>query len=169
MTCRFAARGGHLEVLKWAREHGALWDEGVYHNAAKGGHLEVLQWAWEHGLPGGESTCYFAAQGGHLEVLQWERALNGHWDASTCAAAAEGGHLVGRCRLTLSKPVLNAPMISAREPMISCLQSVAFNLDLRHYDLEILQWAREQDPPCPWDWKTCDKAVRGGHLEVLQC
>jgi hypothetical protein len=25
--CTCAAEGGHLEVLKWAREHGCLWHE----------------------------------------------------------------------------------------------------------------------------------------------
>ena len=26
-TCAYAAEGGHLEVLKWARENGCPWDE----------------------------------------------------------------------------------------------------------------------------------------------
>ena len=25
-TCAYAARGGHLKVLKWARENGCPWD-----------------------------------------------------------------------------------------------------------------------------------------------
>jgi len=33
--------------------------------------------------------------------------------------------------------------------------------------LEVLKWARAQDPPCPWDEKTCTRAARGGHLEML--
>ena len=37
----------------------------------------------------------------------------------------------------------------------------------------VLQWARDQDPPCPWDGKncaaaTCRAAAAGGHLEVLK-
>ena len=35
--------------------------------------------------------------------------------------------------------------------------------------LDVLQWARSQDPPwCPWDEWTCRCAARGGHLHVLQ-
>ena len=34
--------------------------------------------------------------------------------------------------------------------------------------LEVLQWAREQDPPCPWNEWTCTYAAGGGHLEALK-
>ena len=34
--------------------------------------------------------------------------------------------------------------------------------------LEILQWARAQNPPCPWDELTCAWAAEGGHLGALQ-
>ena len=44
--------------------------------AAKGGHLEILQWARFYKFPWDEYTCLEAAYGGHLEVLQWAR-LNG--------------------------------------------------------------------------------------------
>ena len=40
--------GGHLEVLKWARENGCQWDEWTCATAAEGGHLEVLKWAREN-------------------------------------------------------------------------------------------------------------------------
>jgi len=46
-----AAKGGHLEVLKWARENGCPWDEWTCAYAAEGGHLEVLKWARENGCP----------------------------------------------------------------------------------------------------------------------
>jgi hypothetical protein len=44
-TCTYAARNGHLEVLKWARENGCSWNENTCTYAAKNGHLEVLKWA----------------------------------------------------------------------------------------------------------------------------
>ena len=40
-----SARGGHLELFKWARENGASWDERVCAFAAQGGHLKLLKWA----------------------------------------------------------------------------------------------------------------------------
>jgi hypothetical protein len=46
-----AALGGHLEVLKWARENGCPWDELTCAWAAKSGHIEVLKWARANGCP----------------------------------------------------------------------------------------------------------------------
>lgn len=37
-----------------------------------------------------------------------------------------------------------------------------------HSQLEVLQWLRAQNPPCPWDEGSCARAAEGGHLEVLQ-
>jgi hypothetical protein len=34
--------------------------------------------------------------------------------------------------------------------------------------LSVLQWARAQQPPCPWNEDTCSGAALGGHLAVLQ-
>jgi hypothetical protein len=34
--------------------------------------------------------------------------------------------------------------------------------------LDMLQWARAQDPPCPWNEWTCVCAAEKGHLHVLQ-
>jgi len=32
----------------------------------------------------------------------------------------------------------------------------------------MLQWARAQTPPAPWDEDTCQYAAQAGHLPVLQ-
>jgi hypothetical protein len=61
-------RPQHLEVLKWAREHGCPWDATTCKHAANGGHLEMLQWARERDCPWDAQTCSWAAIGGHLEV-----------------------------------------------------------------------------------------------------
>ena len=39
---------------------------------------------------------------------------------------------------------------------------------VEHGSLEMLQWLRGQDPPCPWDRWVCSAAARGGHLEMLR-
>ena len=69
--CQSAAKGGQLDLLKWARARGYPWCEKTCHAAAENGHLEVLQWARAHGCPWDERTCEKAAENGHLEVLQW--------------------------------------------------------------------------------------------------
>ena len=82
-----AAEGGHLEVLKWARENDCPWDEWTCACAARGGHLEVLKWARANDCPWDEETCACAAKGGHLEVLKWAR------ENDCCPWDGEGGHL----------------------------------------------------------------------------
>jgi hypothetical protein len=53
--CALAAFGGHLVVLRWARERHwcpCPWDESTCAAAAAGGHLDaVLQWVRDHGCP----------------------------------------------------------------------------------------------------------------------
>jgi hypothetical protein len=96
VTCDAAAGGGHLEVLRWAREHGATWHEETCIAAARGGHLAVLQWLREHDCPWNSNVSYDAALGGHLEVLQWMRENDADerrgrvWDEFLVRAYADG-------------------------------------------------------------------------------
>ena len=48
---RRAAEGGHLEVLKWLREHDCVWDARTVEQATAAGHGDVLQWALDNGCP----------------------------------------------------------------------------------------------------------------------
>jgi len=81
MTCRAAARYGHLEALKWVREHHCPWDEATlcHHRSVRAlggdavgagarladvslaqlgkGAWRGLRWAREHGCPWDEQTC----------------------------------------------------------------------------------------------------------------
>jgi hypothetical protein len=93
IVCTFAALGGQLEVLRWARANGCSWDEETCAMAALGGQLEALQWARANDCPWNAVTCAAAALGGHLEVLQWAHANDCPWDMITCKFAAQGGHL----------------------------------------------------------------------------
>jgi hypothetical protein len=56
-TCAHAARGGHLDVLVWARAHGCPWDRSTgdaadnasWNRAPKA--AEVLEYVWVNGCP----------------------------------------------------------------------------------------------------------------------
>ena len=89
--CWAAARGGHLEVLQWARANGCPWDEMTCSRAAEGGHLELLQWARANGCPWDKGTCTGAAKGGHLKVLKWARDNGAPWVMAELISAAEEG------------------------------------------------------------------------------
>jgi hypothetical protein len=94
LLCAAAAGVGDLEALKALRcAENFPWDERTCRCAAAGGHLRVLKWAHENDCPWNEQTCACAAQNGHLEVLKWARANDCPWHEYTCANAANGGHL----------------------------------------------------------------------------
>ena len=85
---------GSVERLDWAKANGCPWGTQVCSWAAGGGHLEVLQWARvTYNRPWNEWTCAAAAEGGHLHVLHWARAHGCPWCPLTCLRAALGGHL----------------------------------------------------------------------------
>ena len=62
--CEYAAEGGHLQVLMWAREQGWPWNSRVCHRAAGAGHLQVLRWAREHDCPWNEVKALFNRRSG---------------------------------------------------------------------------------------------------------
>lgn len=76
---RAAARGGHLEVMKWLRHTDLteippwtlsyLWDEDVCANAAKSGNLDLMRWLRDNGCPWDEDVCANAAGNGSLDFL----------------------------------------------------------------------------------------------------
>ena len=97
-----AARGGHLECLKYLRDEcGCAWDARTCAAAASGGHVEVLSWAvynngtYKDGCPWDESACAAAVSGGHLNELQWLRREGCPWDHATAHAAMEYGRSEG--------------------------------------------------------------------------
>ena len=93
-ACSLAARGGHLEVLKWLHNTGCPCDTYTCRAAASGGYLEVLNWLHNQGCPWDEwNVCHAAAAGGNLEVLTWLHNSGCAWGSATCTGAACGGHL----------------------------------------------------------------------------
>lgn len=150
-TCRAAARFGHLNLLQWVRGQGCPWNEDTCSYAARGGHLAVLKWSREQGCPWNEDTCSYAAKSGHVGVLQWARQQGCPWNEDTCSYAANSGHF--------------GVLQWARQ------QGCPWNADTCSGaagggHVEILQWAREQG--CPWDKNACRSAAGGGHLGILQ-
>ena len=90
----YAARSGHLEILKWARANGCDWDKFTYVEATRGGHLEVLQWAHDNGCPRDVYTCKNAAEFGQFEILKWALANGYAYNDEICYYAAMHGNFV---------------------------------------------------------------------------
>jgi hypothetical protein len=72
LTCVYAAKGGHLEILKWLKEQGAPLEETCYF-AAKTGDLSLLKWLRKEGTPWNEEICYESSLAGQSEVLKYMR------------------------------------------------------------------------------------------------
>jgi hypothetical protein len=88
MACK-----GHLECLKYAREHGCPWDPYTTAWAAINDHLECLKYAHEHGCPWANETTKWAAKYGHLECLKYVHENGCPWHMKTTSWAAYYGHL----------------------------------------------------------------------------
>ena len=167
--CALAAKGGHLEALKWLRfgrtEHryeeadgiisplydddqtACPWDEWTCANAAAGGHLEVLRWARAHGCPWEEDI--------HGDVYAYAS------DRDCAALAARGGHL------EVLRWLWQHDCLGDIQRICACAAEGGH--------LEVLKWLRDND--YPWhevgedqdhDENACARAAAGGYLEVLK-
>jgi len=147
-TCRCAAHGGHLEVIKWLRAMGCPWGTTTSSWAAQGGHLEVLQWMRDQDppCPWDSDVCYQAARKGHLEVLRWARSQGCPWDEEVSWAAANNGHLeVLRWARSQGCPWDND---------LTCAAAC-------NGHLKLLNWLIKEG--CPYDKSKCRRAaVKGG-------
>jgi hypothetical protein len=89
-----AARGGHLDLLKWlVQEKGCPFDGCSALSAAGGGHLPILQWFCSQGKELPEEIVLWAAGGGSVETVQWLISQGCSYDSRACARAARTGDL----------------------------------------------------------------------------
>src|SRR5947208_4294656 len=56
-----AAYNGNLDIIKWLKQNGYIWNEETYAYAASGNQLEIIKWAKLNGCPWDENTCKVAA------------------------------------------------------------------------------------------------------------
>ena len=94
-ACARAAKNGHLELLKWAREEKKCeWSAGPINAAARQGNLDMVKYCVANECPIDVEACACAARYGHLECLKYLRQeAKAPWDSSTASRAAENGHL----------------------------------------------------------------------------
>ncbi|ELR11103.1 uncharacterized protein ACA1_351310 [Acanthamoeba castellanii str. Neff] len=139
-------RGGHLDILQWARANGCLWDEKTCARPAGG-----APWASANGCPWGRQTWANMIKRGDADMVRWARDHSGQpWDAqASCAAAARGD--LG----LLEAYAENGPWDEE-----ICLAAT------RGGHLEVVQWLRAKG--CPWSPHTCTHAALKGHLEVVK-
>ena len=81
--CAYAAKRGHLDILKWARLNGIHWDSHTCMEAAKNGHFDVLKWARSNGCPWDRLTLAEAIQNDHKEIFEWALKNGCPYDLTT--------------------------------------------------------------------------------------
>ncbi|KAL6051405.1 Ankyrin repeat domain-containing protein [Balamuthia mandrillaris] len=162
--CDTAARNGHWEVVKWAKNNGCPFNgQRVSFYAAKIGNLEMLQWSLALLVQSGERVycwnqvkvcCIAAAAEGHLEILKWlKENSKDKWDEELLFSnAAENGHL----------------------PVLQWLQrngnlrwnERTFKEAILSGQLEVLKWADEEGYT-EWPRDICRLALQSGHWEMF--
>jgi len=96
--CVGAAKGGHIQVLKWWKATGkrswCAWDMELYNQAAFHGHLQFIKFMKSGGCPTVNTNIpHNAAYGGHVEIIQWAEQNGLHCTPETFRSAAAGGHI----------------------------------------------------------------------------
>lgn len=131
-TCALLAKLGAIDALKFLQKKNYSWDHRICSFAASGGHLELLQWARTKGCPWNKNSsdenynshrkllfseyqsksdtlhsifvssldlaelgnaCDYAAESGYIDILKYVLAHGCPFDELTCAMAARGGQL----------------------------------------------------------------------------
>ena len=153
-VARKAASHGHLDILEWIiAKYGVKWGHVHTTAAARHGHLEVLKWLRARGIPWNSNAVTQAAAHNHAEVVVWAVRNGGRLLPDAMYFAAERGHLE---MVTLLREQLGCAMTE------NTCGWAAFG-----GQLEVLQYLRSGQFPCPWDGETTERAARNGHLRVL--
>ncbi|CAM9583553.1 unnamed protein product [Ectocarpus sp. 8 AP-2014] len=161
-TCAQAARGAHVDILKWLRAQGCGWDE--YHTGAAPSDVIRGCWNGRRHPPrtgrqgcgtrtralGDERTCAGAALGGCDDILEWLRRHLCPELGFKVARRGDVGMILWRPR--------HQGRLWVRIDHVGACAGVP-----RGGHLEVLQWMRTN--VCPWDERTCSEAAKGGHLE----
>ena len=151
-TCQAAARGGHLECLRYAHINGCAWDEETCRIAARSGHLQCLRYAHKNGCPWDKATCHGAARGGHLECLQYAHENGCPWEAAPLLRAAASSDNLSIFKYAHS----HGCEFSKRVPKIIS----------KNDNLDMLKYAREHG--CPMHPQVAINAATNGNLAMLQ-
>ncbi|CAL6308115.1 unnamed protein product [Bathycoccus prasinos] len=94
-ACAYAARNGHLEILKYLREEAkAPWYYDTAYLAARNGHLHILEYLVERKYDKySEKACEYAAKYGHLDCLKYlHETAKWSWDSHAVRYAHKNNH-----------------------------------------------------------------------------
>ena len=149
-----AARGGHIEVLKWLRGQDIQHRQNeVTQSAAAAGHFDVLMWLIQTAKFSVDADALLAeaAEHGHLDIVMWCAGKAGR--ACPYLNAIRNGHI--------------RVLEYLRDQEMVTFSGQSIEAAVEAGQLEMLVWLREV-AGCPWDYNTAFKAAKSGHLNVLK-
>jgi hypothetical protein len=150
--CNYAARSGTIDVLKWLKEHGCVYDTHTCAGAAAGARTDVLQYLRDERCESNQRACVAAARSGHLATLQWLRERGRPWPAERmCGDAAWSGSIEMLLYLKQQGCVFNE----------FTMRSAA-----GRGGIPVCQYLLGEQ--CPCDVQACADAAAGGHLETVR-
>jgi hypothetical protein len=153
-VCDAAAVSGDLEMLRWAREQGAQWeDDSILAVAAGSGNVELAAWVQQQpGVVVDSSAMTAAAKSGDIAMCEHLHLQQCSSCPDAACAAAEGWHW--------------DTLRWLQEHGCPWHQSVC-NSIAESGELEVLQWVREQQGAEAWDTQTIlQHAASSGSVEL---
>eukprot|EP00953_Heterococcus_sp_UTEX-ZZ885_P029752 15776-Heterococcus_DN1.PRE.2 len=150
--CSHAARRGSIDMLRWLKEHGSVFEASNCAGAAAGGHQHVLQYLRDEGCEWDWSACSAAAKHGHLDVLKWLREQGCPWECDEiCGDAALSGSV--------------EMLLYLQDEGCEYNEDTMIGAAMRGHRAVCEYLVAEQ---CPTDRYACQEAAENGHFEVVR-
>ena len=137
---------------------------------ALGNQLKFILWMLEdyhsETLENADSMIFGAVRGGHIKLLEWIKA-NLDWPNLWNHERQKRF----RCGIVAARNARNEQL-----HVLQWLQENDYKFNHRAYvqtaacsgSLEVLQYLRTLERPCPWSFQVCNIAVKQGNLEMLK-
>jgi hypothetical protein len=102
----YSAGGGRIEVLKWLKQQGIVFDEVTVYSAAMAGQHFTCGYLLSEGCRWDESAVYAAALNSHWDTVRWLHAQGCPWDfVQIGTEAARQGSIEGMAYVLQQEPV----------------------------------------------------------------
>lgn len=150
-TCDYAARGGYIECLQYARMHDAYWSIETTRYAAANGHLDCLVWLHEHGCEWNEDTCDCATLYKHSDCFRYALNNGCPHDSRVCNNLVTSGNL---------KDLIYACEAGCKVWEGICILATIYD------HLNCLKWLRSKG--YSWDSRATETAIRNNRVDCLK-
>lgn len=158
---KYAAKYGHMIILKWLQNIGDKFNSDTCNGAAEGGHLDILKWLVSIGVPFDNYVCTYAAKSGIKKILKWCIKKGATWTQNICGTAISDAACNNHFDLV---KWIHTDNVNNGNYSINGYH-VCFGA-ARNGNFDMLIWAREYG----YIWSDCasDIAAEKGHIEILK-